>query len=461
MTPPSAPPFPARPGSAAGPRPLPLAAAAPPLPPFRLIAAHFALAFGWLLLGSTGLVWLAPTLAAGTFLDPRVLALTHTITLGFLTTTIMGVLYQIYPAMLGVGCRSLRVAWASLAAQTGGTALLVCGLLLGHGPLLGWGWMVLFVATFGIAWNVLPLRRRATRNRQLGAYVSYGHTAFGFAMAIAAARVGDALGWWTTPRFELLAAHFQFAAIGFGGLTAMGVGSRMIPMFLGAESRDGWELKWVPRIVLSGTVVFAAWALTGISGLAWCGAALMSFGTCLYLRLAYGWAHRRASRRADPTILLLAAALCFLAAAIPLGIAALAAGLGRPGLQVAYPVLFVLGWLTGLILGVSYRVLPTLTWHHRFATRAGDPGIPSLPELLAPRLGIPAAVAHAAGILLLVPALTLGSGAGARTGAILFLFSVLLTAIHHARMGMVNGRAGSGARGAMSSVAPPSGPRAG
>lgn len=441
-------------------RALPLAG--PVLPPFPLIAAHFSVAFGWALAGGAGLVWLAPTLAAGIFLDPRVLALTHTITLGFLTTTIMGVLYQIYPAMLGIGCRSLRVAWWSLSAQTIGTTLLVCGLLLGHGRLLGWGWIVLFGATFGIAWNLLPLRRRAPRNRRLGGYVSYAHTAFGFAMAIAAVRIGDALGWWTTPRLELLSGHFHFAAVGFAGLTAMGVGSRMIPMFLGAESRDGWELRWIPRIVLSGTVVYAAGALTHLPVAAWTGALLMALGTGLFLRLSRGWARRRAGRKVDPAVLLIGSALVSLAMAVPLGFAALAAGLTRPGLQAAYPALVLLGWLAGLILGVSYRVLPTLTFHFRFATRAGEPGIPVLPDLLAPRLGMPAAVAHAAGILLLVPALALGSGPVARLGASLFSVAILLTVVHHARMGLVQrGGRHNRLRGATPSVTPPSNSRAG
>jgi len=451
MTPPSAPPPATRTGPAAGPRQLPLAAA-PDLPPFPLIAAHFGVAIGWALTGGAGLVWLAPTLAGGTFLDPRVLALTHTITLGFLTTTIMGVLYQIYPAMLGIGCRSIRVAWWSLWSQTAGTVLLVCG-LLGHRQLLAWGWMALFAATFGVAWNVLPLRRRASRNRQIGAYISYAHTAFGFAMAIGAVRIGDALGWWTTPRLELLAGHFQFAAVGFGGLTAMGVGSRMIPMFLGAETRDGWEIRWIPRIVLLGTVVFAAGALARQALVAWSGALLMALGTGLFLRSSLGWVRRLARRTADPAALFIGGALVSLTAAVPLGFAALASGLTRPGLQAAYPALVLLGWLVGLILGVSYRVLPTLTWHHRFAARAGQAGIPTLPEMVVPRLGVAAALALSAGIVLLVPALALGYATFARLGATLFWLAVLLTAVHHARMGIVrrDDRRGS-LRGATSSV---------
>ncbi|HWA58536.1 MAG TPA: hypothetical protein VG692_14845 [Gemmatimonadales bacterium] len=426
-------------------RTLPVSAVA--VPPFPLVAAHFALAFLWALAGAAGLVRVAPTMALGTFLDPRVLALTHTFTLGFLTTVIMGVLYQIYPAMLGVACRSVRVAWWSLGAQTAGTLLLVCGLLTGQRHLLGIGWSALFLATFGIAWNVLPGRRRAQRNREIGAYVSYAHTAFGFAMAIGLVRIGDGFGWWTTPRLPLLAAHFQFAAVGFGSLTAMGVGSRMIPMFLGVERGESWSLTWIPRITLTGTVVFGLGALTSVGVLAWIGAALMAAGALLYLRLAQDWYNRSRIRGADATLILLVTALASLAAAIPFGFGALEAGLRLPGLQAAYPALLVLGWLGGLIIGVSYRILPNLTWQYRFASGATNPNVPGLGDLVSPRLGRLAALAYTAGLLVFLPALVFSAGALARIGAALLFAGLLGTLLHHGRLFRpTKAREGTGAR---------------
>lgn len=411
-----------------------LPVAAPAAPPFQLVAAHFASAFLWLLIGSAGLIWLAPILASGSFLDPRVLALTHTFTLGFLTTVIMGVLYQIYPAILGVACRSVRVAWWSFGLQTAGTALLVAGLLSSERRLLGLGWTGLFLATFGIAWNVLPGRRRATRNRQVGAYVSYGHTAFGFAMAIGLARIGDGFGWWITPRLALLASHFQFAAVGFGGLTAMGVGSRMIPMFLGAELKEGASLRWIPRVTLTGTVVFSLGALLSVAALQWTGAILMAGGAILFLKLAQGWYDQSQVRKGDAAIRFLVTALASLAAAVPFGFAALEAGLTQPGLQAAYPALVVLGWLAGLVLGVSYRILPNLTWHHRYASQIRNPNVPGLGALLTPRLGLASAWMYTAGLLVLIPALVFNSGAIARAGAALLLAAVAATVGHHGRM---------------------------
>jgi hypothetical protein len=411
-----------------------LPVAAPTAPPFRLVAAHFIAAFGWILLGCAGLIWLAPTIAGGTFLDPRVLALTHTFTLGFLTTVIMGLLYQIYPAILGVACRSVRVAWWSFGAQTAGTALLVTGLLTGAPPLLGCGWSALFLATFGIAWNVLPGRRRSSRNRQVGVYVSYAHTAFGFAMAIGLARIGDGFGWWTTPRLALIASHFQFAAVGFGGLTAMGVGSRMIPMFFGAESGERRELRWIPRVTLMGTVVFALGQLLSLAPVQWAGAILMAIGALLFLRLAQQWYDQGRIGKRDATIHLLITALASLAAAIPFGFAALDAGLRQPGLQAAYPALLLLGWLGGMILGVSYRILPNLTWHHRYASQMRNPNVPGLGDLLSPRLGLAAAWLYTAGLLVLIPALVFSSGGVAQAGAVLLLAAVAGTVWHHGRM---------------------------
>jgi hypothetical protein len=408
--------------------------AAPAAPPFKLVAAHFAAAFLWALAGSAGLIWLAPTLAAGSFLDPRVLALTHTFTLGFLTTVIMGVLYQIYPAILRVACRSVRIAWWSFGMQTAGTALLVGGLLSGERRLLGLGWTGLFIATFGIAWNVLPGRRRATRNRQVGAYISYAHTAFGFAMAIGLTRIGDAFGWWTTPRLALLASHFQFAAVGFGGLTAMGVGSRMLPMFLGAELKEGPSLRWIPRITLLGTVLFCLGELMALMVVAWTGAILMAAGALLFLRLAQEWYDQSQLGKSDAAIRFMITALACLAAAVPFGFGALEAGLGQPGLQAAYPALVVIGWLGGLIIGVSYRILPNLTWHHRYASQIRNPNVPGMVGLLSPRLAMTSAWLFAAGMLVLVPSLVFNSGDMARTGAALLFAAVAGTVGHHLRM---------------------------
>lgn len=422
-------------------RSLPVAETSPP-PPFPLVGAHFGAAFGWAMLGGVALIWLAPTLAQGVFLDPRLLGTTHLFTLGWLTTVITGVLYQIFPAMLGVSARSLRVARFSLIAHNLGVILLVSGLLTGRALVQSAGWAALFTAVFGTAWNLLPQRRKAQRNRQLGIYISYAHMGFGLAIAIAGVRIGDGLGWWTTPRLGLLAAHFHFAAVGFATMTAFGVGGQMLPMFLGVVGRPPVLLGWLPRILASGTVVFAIGTIAGQPGATWLGAGLMAAATVGFLGLAVRWFRGRNRRGLDPTTALLLSALIWLGLAVVLGLVALVRGPINPGVIISYAVLILLGWLTGMILGVSFRVLPTLIWHHRFAAQRPRPGAPTQAEMVVPALGWATLAMHASGILLLVLGMVDSSPIQVRGGAILFTASILVTISHHLRLLLI-GRGGS------------------
>ncbi|MBL8978320.1 MAG: hypothetical protein JNM53_07905 [Gemmatimonadetes bacterium] len=424
------PPAPAPPTA---PRPLPVAGQV--APSFPLVASHLGAGFGWALGGAAGLAWLAPVLARGQFLDPRVLALTHLFTLGWLSTSITGVLYQIFPAMLGIGERSRRVAWLALGLHTTGTALLVTGLLAGTRSLQSLGWSVLFTAVFLTAWNLLPQRRRAPRNRQLGIYISYGHMGFGFAMLVAGARIGDAFGWWTTPRLGLIAAHFQLAIAGFVTMTAFGMGSRMLPMFFGAQARLPTTVdRWLPRALGTGTVTIALGLILSAPVLSWAGIGITVAAAAAFLRHAWEWFAGRARRALDAATTLLTIALVALTTAVPLGVVAAARGARGPGWLTTYAVTLIAGWAGALVLGVSYRVLPTLTWHHRFAARMGRPGTPTLPQTLSPRLGLTAAGAYGAGLAALLPSLLLAHTGGARLGAWLMLAGIVATCAHHLRM---------------------------
>lgn len=420
------------------PRPgLPLAMPVPP--PFPLVGAHFAAGFSWALLGGIGLVVLGPLLAQGGFFDPRIIGLTHLFTLGWITTVITGVLYQIFPAMLGIGARSMRVARLSLVAHTAGLALLVAGFLAGAGRVQATGWVLLFAAVFGTAWNLLPQRRRAPRNRQLGLYVSYGHMGFGLAMALGGARIGDALGWWTTSRVALLSAHFHLAAGGFATMVLLGVGSRMIPMFLGTDGagEPAWLESWLRRVLALGTVVFAIGMIAGLSLLTWAGAVLMAMAVVAVLWRAAGWYRRRSARRLDPSTALLLAGFTWLGLSLVTGFDALVRGLAKPGVVTSYAVMILLGWLGASILAVSYRVLPNLAWHHRFGARARQPGTPPPAKMVVPALGWITAASHTLGLLAMMGGLHRANPLMVQSGAALFALAILATGVHHIRLMLV------------------------
>ena len=140
--------------------------------PFLLAAPCFALAAALLL------AWQGETALASRW-TPVTLAMTHLLTLGFLTMTIVGALFQLLPTVAGVGIPLARpvaaLSWGALAL---GTLLLAGALGLGLGPaayqaaagVLGLaGFVVLAAVGTAISHKIAPAARPRVRGGGLAA----------------------------------------------------------------------------------------------------------------------------------------------------------------------------------------------------------------------------------------------------------------------------------------------------
>jgi hypothetical protein len=421
-------------------------AAAPPLagpggpstaeqmPPLVLPGEHFAAGLVWLVAGAAALPLIAGSLAAGAFLTPRAIAVTHCFTLGWVTTSIFGALYQLFPVALGIPARSVRVGHVTFWVLQAGVIAMVAGSWTWRPALLAAGWVLLFAAVGGLSWNLLPQRRRAPRGRVVGLYVSAAHAALGLAMVLAAARIGEALGWWTVPRLGFLSAHAHLAALGFATLTVVGVGSRLFPMFLLSRGHPEWPLTWIGPLVLAGLVPHAIGAMSGQALLTTAGGLLVASGVALYLFQAGTYYARRTRRALDPGLAHAAAALGFLGVALVLGLVLLTRSVPDGRLMAAYGVAGVLGWLTLVVVGMYYKIVPFLTWLHRFSPRVGEAGLPRVADLTVPRLAWTTLVLLASGVTVLIAGIAAGTAAAARTGAGLVTGGALLVAAQYARI---------------------------
>jgi hypothetical protein len=402
-------------------------------PPFRLPGTHFAGAVVWLVLGATGLVAVAPALATGDFLNPHVLAVTHLFTLGVIAASIFGALYQFYPMSLGAAARSVRVGVAGAWLLHAGIALLVCGLWLWRPPLQAAGWILLFGSIGCVAWNLLPLRRRMTHGRRAGAYVSAAHSMLGFALFIAGARIGASLGWWTLDRTGAIAAHFHLGAFGFAGLTAVGVGSRMLPMFLVAGQAPDWPVRFIGPVATAGLLVLAAGLLTGSGPAVWAGALLGVGVAALFVSLIAVFFRRRMVHRLEPAFGHVVAGFAFLVTAIGTGLVQLAtAGLSPRGWTV-YAELTLLGWLVVFITGIWYRLFAFLIWLH-FHGRSDGTRVRTATEMVNQPVAWVSLGLLVPGIGALAVGTALGAAGVARAGAVGILLAAGLIAGQYGRM---------------------------
>lgn len=420
------------------PRPLPQAGVAPPGPPLGLPLALLGQAVLWLLLGAAGLVVIAPDLAAGLTVMPRVFAVTHLFTLGVLGAASLGALHQFIPVVTGVELRHPRVtAWvgpvhfAGVAALTGGMWWWSPA-----GQLAGWG--LLFVAVGLGSWNILPARRRARQNAYVAGFVSLAHSALGLAMALALVRIGDGMGWWHTWREGQLVAHFHLGWLGYGTLLIAGIGSKMLPAFLGLPehadtARAPRAYRWVGWLLSSGLVALAAGAPFRIGGLTAVASVLLAAGVALHLRVLVGYLARRRGSL-DPALLAITASVVGYAAAGGLGLWAALAPRAGGRLWAAYGLAAIVGWLTLMIVGVMLRIGPRLLTGYL----AGRGGRLTLAErggqVLDARLAWGSVVFLVLGTGSLVPATLAGWAAGATTAAVACLAGATLLAAQAARL---------------------------
>ena len=302
----------------------------------------------------------------GSSWPPKVIAVTHLFTLGVITGSIFGALYQFYPMSLGAAPRSVGAGVVGAWLLQVGTGLLVAGLWWWIPLLQGLGWGVLFVVIGIVAWNLLPHRRRMESGpaRTTASYVSAAHILFGLAFFLAGARIGNSLGWWTLDRLGLIAAHFHLAAFGFAGLTAVGVGSRMLPMFMVAARAPRWPVRFIGPLGSAGLAVLAAGLAFRYLPIVWVGALISLAAAGLFLRLVAGYFQFRMIRRLEPAFGHVLAGFVSLAAALVAGFVLLATpGFSARG-AIVYAGLVLLGWLVIFITGIWYRLLAFLIWLH-------------------------------------------------------------------------------------------------
>jgi hypothetical protein len=379
--------------------------------------------------GGGGLLAVAPDLAAGRFLAPAVLGVTHLYTLGVILASVFGALYQFYPMSLGAGARSVRIGVAGGWLLHLGVALLVGGLWTARPSVQAAGWGILFLSVGCVSWNLLPHRRRMTQGRRSASYVSAAHSMLGVAMFVAGARIGEGLGWWTLDRLGAIAAHFHLAAFGFVGLTAVGVGSRMLPMFLVSGPGPEWPLRLIGPVAVTGLSSLAAGLLFGVPALVWTGALLGAAAAALFGGMVAGYFRRRLVRVLEPAFGHVAVAFASLGLALTVGLGQLA----LPGTSfrgwIVYAELTILGWLVLFITGVWYRLLPFLIWLH-FYGRGGAVRTPA--ELVHRRTAWTALALMAGGVAALVAGSGLASPAAARAGAGALLGGSMLVAVQYA-----------------------------
>lgn len=410
---------------------------------------HFAAALCFLAAGSVGLIWVAPELANGLYLSPHVVAVTHCFTLGWLSTTIFGALYQLLPVVLRVPIRSTWWGHASFWSYAPGVALFAGGLAAGSLPIRHVGVALVAFGIVSLVINVALSLRAAPRRGVVWAAIAVALT-----FLVSTVGIGLTLlrsldtGFLAGERVRVLALHFHVAMIGWLLIMVVGISYRLLPMFLLAHLDTTKLTRNAIASLAAGVVALAAGLLpqtTALNGrladvLAWAGIACIEAGLLFYLEQARRVYKARMRPKLDAGLRHVAMALVFMSVSAVLGPVVFYEGSAHSRLGVAYVTMALLGGLVLLAVGQFYKIVPFLVWISRFRNDLGRRKVPSVGDLYSARVAHCGFLALSLAIVLLVTGETLGALLIVRAGALSFATGVGLFVSQMLRMAFVPGR---------------------
>ena len=327
------------------------------------------LGFGHLCLATAfALVAVAPRAVAGFYYHPKMLAVVHLVTLGWITASILGALAMVGPMALRLDLPPRRADYLIFGLYAFGVVGMVAHFWIDEPAGMAWSGGCVAAALLGAAARYLPAVARAP----LPGAVKL-HVGLAFFNVLAAGTLGVLIGAHKVAPFlpggtlANVAAHAHLAALGWATMMVAGIGYRLLPMLLPSAMPGGRRLYLSAALLEVGALgLFATLLARRWPGLF---ALLAAAGIAAFLSQV-GWMARhrrrpaRAHRRPDPAVGHAAAALLWLLVATALGLALALAPPAAWKLRavLVYGVAGLVGFLAQMVVGVNARVLAWFAW---------------------------------------------------------------------------------------------------
>ena len=376
--------------------------------PFYLYAA---LSF----LAATILLFFSSSAFLQHYFHPKTLAITHLMALGWGTMMILGASHQLVPVLIEGRLQSNVLAWFSFVLAALGIPLLVLGFYnFDFGWPAQWGAILINGA---IIFYLINIAISMARSKKENVHAVFVFTAT--LWLLITTMVGLFLIYNFTHNvlskdsLSYLPLHAHLGIIGWFLLLVIGVGSRLIPLFLISKYHNEKRLWLIYGLINIGLIIFLINFLYLKIGwlyffpVAAIFTSLLMFG--LYCYLAY---QDRLRKKVDDQlkISLLSVLMMFLPLSCLLVIIVLLLfSIDDPGLILTYGFCIFFGWITTIILGMTFKTLPFILWNKTYHSKAGLGKTPNPRELFSNRIFKLMAIAYMSGFILFISGIVLAN----------------------------------------------------
>lgn len=382
---------------------------------------------------ATLLLFFSVTDVAKHYFHPHTLAITHIMTLGWGTMMILGASHQLVPVFIEGRLHSNILAYISFFLAALGIPMLIYGFYIfdmGLPAKFG-GWLVIAAVVSYLINIILSMAKSKHENVQ--AFFVLTAAIWLLATVIVGLLLVYNFSYPIMPKDSLsyLALHAHIGIAGWFLMLVIGVGSRLIPMFLISKYSNTKMLWWVYGLINGGLLSFVFIFL--YSEQKWLQVfpvISVAIAIVLFAVFCYRAYTCRIRKKVDEQmkVSLLSVAMMLLPVLFLVLIIAvlLLSPQDNMKLIIAYGFIILFGWLTAIILGMTFKTLPFIIWNKVYHRLAGKMKTPNPKDLFSSQVFKWMSIAYIAGFIFFTVGILSGNKTILQFSAALLLITSLL-----------------------------------
>lgn len=365
------------------------------------------------------------------YFHPQTLAVTHLMALGWGTMMILGASHQLVPVLIAGKLHSDILALLSFATASIGIPLLVYAFYhFNFGWPAQWGGILVNAAILFYLINIAISMAKSKKENVHAVFVFTGTLWLFITILIGLLLVYNfSYNILSEDSLHYLPLHAHIGIIGWFLLLVLGVGSRLIPMFLISKYDNVKLLWWIYGIINIALLTFVVnFLYLGIWWLNLVAVAGVFVAILCFARFCYKAYQNRLRKRIDNqmkvsflSVNMMMVPLIFLVIIILL----LSFSNAGPSLILAYGFCIFFGWITAMIFGMTFKTLPFILWNKNYHTKASAGKTPNPRDLFSNKIFIWMVVFYISGFVLFLAGVLFAQIIIIQISAILLIVSAI------------------------------------
>jgi hypothetical protein len=366
------------------------------------------------------------------YFHPHTLAITHVMALGWGTMMILGASHQLVPVLIEGKLYSNALAYLSFAFAAIGIPLLVIGFYQ-----FNFGWPAQTGAIFinaAILIYLINIGVSMVKSKHENVHAVFVFT--GTLWLMITIIVGLFLVYNFTynilskDSLSYLPLHAHLGIIGWFLLIVIGVGSRLIPLFMISKYNNNKLLWWIYGLINFALISFIIFFLyIKITTLYFLPIAAIAIAIIFFGYYCYHAYHERLRKKVDYqvkisllSVLMMAVPLIFLLLIILWSLFLE----DNVRLVLTYGFCIFFGWISAIIFGMTFKTLPFIVWNKVYHDKAGLGKTPNPKELFSDKIFLWMGIFYLTGFILFATGALLSNEIILKIASIFLLITAIL-----------------------------------